>query len=347
MASALVQELEAFVLHDVRVTDRKLGNGSYGSVVVVEIPGAVCAAKTIHEHLVQGHRYARDRFVGECKLMSTLRHPHIVQFLGLCLVPGSSFPGLVMERLLCSLDDLLEANPYPEQEIPLGMKRSILHDVAKGLSFLHCRSEPIVHRDMSARNVLLNSAMEAKIADFGVARIVDVRHTMTSGPGAISYMPPEAMESGKYDTPIDIFSFGHLALFTLIQKFPGDLKAPNYDVDGILKPRTEVERREEYFKLLYSQLARDHPLVCITEKCLANSPKRRPKIEEVSETLVAAKSVVSDQFEKSTKLELIRMIEEKDIKVRHLAIFSVSVSHFSFLPSNNKIHIFFICRDQR
>ena len=317
MASQLLDELDAYVLRDVSLKAKRLGTGSYGSVVEAEIPGAICAVKIIHEHLAVGHDYARGRFVEECKLMSSLRHPHIVQFLGLCAVPGSPFPGLVMERLRCSLDDLLEKSPSSEQ-IPLSVKRCILHDVARGLTFLHTRPDPIVHRDLSARNVLLNSAMEAKISDFGVARIVDIRSTMTAGPGAISYMPPEAMESGKYDTPIDIFSFGHLALFMLIQKFPVNLKAHNYyddDDEGTLKARTEVERRDEYFALLYSRLAKSHPLVSMTEQCLCNSPRKRPKIEVVSQMLDAAKTLISDHFDNATKLELIQMIQEAEAKV--------------------------------
>ena len=90
--------------------------------------------------------------------MSTVRHPHIVQFLGVCFPPGSRLPALIMEKLFIDLHNLLENNP----NIPLSMKQDILLDVAKGLTYLHTRSPAIIHRDLSARNVLLNSAMVAK-----------------------------------------------------------------------------------------------------------------------------------------------------------------------------------------
>ena len=101
--------------------------------------------------------------------MSTLRHPHIVQFLGVCFLPGSR---MVMEKLATSLhDNILDPEPPPPTK-PVSLKCSVLHDVARGLSFLHSHSPPIIHRDLLARNVLLNEGMVAKIADLGMARIV-------------------------------------------------------------------------------------------------------------------------------------------------------------------------------
>ena len=229
-----IPELQQFVVPDVRSTGRELGRGAYGTVEEVEIPGATCAAKIFHEVLLRmGNedevRTITEKFVRECCLMSSLRHPHVVQFLGVCFLPGSRLPALVMEKLVVSLHELLETNP----NIPLATKRSVLHDVARGLKYLHSHAPPIIHRDLTAKNVLLNSAMVAKVADLGVARIVDICQgqltaSLTQAPGTIVYMPPEALEpDGNYDTKLDIFSFGNLALFTLTQVFPV-LKAPTY-----------------------------------------------------------------------------------------------------------------------
>ena len=148
-----------------------------------------------------------------------MRHPHIVQFLGLCFLEGSPLPVLVMERLDSSLDDLLEGAPG----LPLTLKRSLLADVARGLLYLHTRNPPVVHRDLSARNVLLTSSLVAKISDLGNSRIVNLQpgqlaRTLTHLPGTMVYMPPEAFEEGsQYGPQLDIFSFGHLTLFTLTQ----------------------------------------------------------------------------------------------------------------------------------
>ena len=151
--------------------------------------------------------------------MSSLRHPNITQFLGLCFLPGTPLPLLVMERLESSLDDLLESIT----NLPLSLKRSILEDVARGLLYLHDKNPPIIHRDLTSKNVLLTSALVAKITDMGNSRIVNMKpgqmaKTMTKFPGTLVYMPPEAQdESHQYGASMDIFSFGHLALYTITQ----------------------------------------------------------------------------------------------------------------------------------
>ena len=251
-------KLRAFQLQNVRLTGTRIGSGAYGSVEEGAIPGAVCAVKKIHDifqdrsEIPQAEmERAAGQFVEECRLMSTLRHPHIVLFLGICVLPGSRLPALVMERLLTSLHDLLETRP----NIPLGLKHSFLYDVAQGLCYLHSRSPPLIHRDLSARNVLLNSAMTAKIADLGVARIVPSLRvaTMTKAPGASIYMPPEALEDeSRYDMTIDIFSLGVVAIFTLTQRFPHKVLAQVYrDEHRRQVIRDELERRAEYMQKIY------------------------------------------------------------------------------------------------
>ena len=215
--------LQRFLIPNVRPTGRQLGVGSYGSVEELEVSGVVCAGKKIHETLIEQGNFGAEniasKYVEECQLMSDMGHPHLVQFLGVCFLPDSTLPVLVMERLLTSLDDVLEHNP----NIPLSLKRSILADVSKGLVYLHSRSPPVIHRDLSAKNVLLNSAMVAKISDLGNSRIVTFQpgqraRTMSGIPGTMVYMPPEAMETtSKYGPTLDSFSFGHLSLFTITQ----------------------------------------------------------------------------------------------------------------------------------
>ena len=339
-------ELRAFVLPNVRLTGSRIGAGAYGSVEEVEIPGAVCAAKKIHDIFqdrseipAEDLRTASAQFVKECQLMSTLRHPHIVQFLGVCFLPGSRLPALVMELLLTSLHDLLgnsEPPPdVPKPFFPLGLKQSILHDVALGLYYLHDRTPPIIHRDLSARNVLLNSAMVAKIADLGVARIVPrmrAAATMTKAPGAAIYMPPEALEaksedeedSSKYDSSIDIFSFGVVAIFTLSQTFPCNLLAPTYKLNHRLVARNEIERRDQYMQKIYSQLRKNHPLIQVVEMCLHNFSEERPGIREVLRLLDQARAEVRDEESDMNKLELIRALQSQSRnqvgKSRHILV---------------------------
>ena len=125
--------------------------------------GLICAGKKIHDVLIDaanaGVENVAGKYVQECQLMSDLRHPNITLFLGVCFLPDCQLPVLLMERLDGSLDDLLETVP----NIPLALKRSILEDVSRGLLYLHKHTPQIIHRDLAAKNVLLNSYLMAKI----------------------------------------------------------------------------------------------------------------------------------------------------------------------------------------
>ena len=319
-------DLRPFVLPNVRLTGVKIGAGAYGSVEEVAIPGAICAAKRIHEIFVDRSeipaaeiRRSIGQFVRECRLMSNLRHPHVVQFIGVCFFPGSELPVLVMERLLTCVHDLLDPPPLPNTPnppktfLPLSLKCSILQNVAEGLAYLHDQSPPIIHRDLSAKNVLLDAQMVAKIADLGMARMLppDMRAaaTMTKAPGAGVYMPPEATVStsstgqkSKYDASIDVFSLGVLTIFIISETFPCDPVEPNYtdENSGMLVARTELQRRSEYMRDVNAQLRQcgqlrgDHPLIRLIQQCLHNNPARRPGIHEVLRLLEEARAGTRD-----------------------------------------------------
>ena len=177
----------------------------------------------MHEILLdpdnEGYDDTIQRYRCECQLMASLRHPNITQFLGLCFLEGSQLPLLVMERLEMNVDDLLKCVP----NIPLPVKISILTDTCSGLVYLHGMKSPIVHRDLTARNVLLNSSLSAKIADLGNSRIINMKRgrlaqTLSKVPGTTVYMPPEALsDSHRYGPSLDVFSFGHLSLYTFTQ----------------------------------------------------------------------------------------------------------------------------------
>ncbi len=190
----------------------------------------ICAAKKLHDILIEqvneGVPELAHSYLQECQLMSSLRHPNITQFWGLYFSPNSRFPLLVMERLQTSLGSHLNDQ---RSSLSLVQKVSILQDVANGLAYLHGRRPPVIHRDLTANNVLLNFGppLIAKISDMGNSRIFDIipRHgysvlagTFTRVPGALVYMPPEAQgEVHRYGPSLDIFSFGHLALYTIIE----------------------------------------------------------------------------------------------------------------------------------
>ena len=320
-------QLRSFIIPNVRPTGRQLGGGSYGTVEELEIDGLVCAGKKLYDVLIdpenQGAQRMVDKYYNECRLLSDLRHPHIVQFLGICFLPDSRLPVLVMERLQGSLDELLENTA----DIPLSTKVSILQDVARGLVYLHHHSPSVIHRDLSARNVLLNSAMTAKIADLGNSRIADIppgqlAQTMTRGiPGTLVYMPPEALGSTqRYGPPLDMFSFGHLTLFTAIQTFPEDLLTPTYHDPHTnqLKARSELERQGQYIDILHQKFSPRHPLVVLIKGCLEYEPVKRPTARQALERLGEMRATVRDPYSDLNRLQLETSLTEKETEVQHL-----------------------------
>ena len=349
-------ELRPFVLSNVTLTGTRIGAGAYGSVDEVAI--SVCgAAKKIHDILQDRSeipqdeiRMASTQFVKECQLMSTLRHPNIVQFLGVCFFEESRLPALVMERLLTSLHDLLapETQPPPGTPPPLsffklGLKCSVLHNVASGLDYLHHQTPPIIHRDLSARNILLNSRLVGKLADLGVARIVPRMRdaaTMTKAPGASVYMPPEAIapaesndEKSKYDASIDVFALGVVMIFTMGETFPCDPLAPTYtNLDtGLLVARTELERRSKYMQNVNTQLhacgqlRQDHPLIRLIQQCLHNVPSKRPNISEVLGLLEEARADIKDEESERNRVELVQALQKQPrIQVRGYTPYSTA-----------------------
>ena len=249
--------------------------------------------------------------------MSQLRHPHIVQFLGVAYLPGSPIPVLLMEKLQTSLDNLLETSP----NIPLDVKVHLLTGTAQGVIYLHSRTPPIAHRDLTARNILIDSGMTAKIADLGVARMVNIQPgqlaaTMTAGPGNNLYMPPETVQeegATRYNTAIDIFSFGVVSLFTLTQTFPKDLKPHNYrdPITRRLVGRTEIERREVYVQQMKTSLGETHPLVKLTLDCLEHFAEDQPSAVEVLRRLEEVGRNMTQKCT-GTKLELIQQVSQKE-----------------------------------
>ena len=298
-----------FQLSGIKASGRELGRGSYATVLELDFMGLKCAGKKIHKELMlQGgtSSYAVIRFQEECRLLSQVRHPNIVQFLGVCFFEQEMAPILVMEFLPTNLTSCVEEYGILPEEISF----TILHDIAVGLCYLHSQAPPIVHRDLSSNNVLLTPNMNAKISDLGVARILSltplqVSH-MTQTPGTPAYMPPEVMVANpKYDTSIDVFSFGVLIIHVLSGQWPEPQIGPNRidpETDRLV-PVSEAERREAFL----DSIGRDHPLIDLIVKCLDNNARHRPSFTHAVKSLSEMLSQVPASF--SNRVEMLKRIE--------------------------------------
>ena len=268
-------------IKDVTFLGEKIGEGSFGFVEVVAVKGKIYAGKQYR----QDHNFTLQTFMREFQIMKNLKHDHIVKYYNFYINREDNSPMIIMECLEINLHKFLLSDSH--QNLPLARKLDLLYGIVQGLEYLHSRPEPIIHRDLTASNVLLDSRAVPKISDFGNSCAVHIdwlhSQTLTQVTGTLNYLAPEA-QSDKYGIEIDIFSFGHLSLFVYIQKSPNQLLAPNYpkgDDDDSVCGRNEVERREEYFILLDKIPEKNPLLVALIKKCLSNAPKRRPKAEEL------------------------------------------------------------------
>ena len=317
MAEGLIHtapELESLLLSGVHFSGTTIGKGAYSSVEAVTVP-VEAVAKTIS----QGQP---NRLLKECQLMSTLCNPHIVQFIGVFSDSGS--PALVMEQMLTSLHTLLQSVPSESLTafFTMELKCSVLHDVASGLAYLHEQEKPIIHRNLTAKNLLLNSKMIAKITDLGVARNVEADGSKaTVAPESVHYMPPEALErpTFKYQPSIDIFSLGIVTIFTLGEEFPCFPRSATYtdETSGLLKARSELERRSDYMHGVASKLEAcgvdDNILIDLITKCLQNIPTKRPGIRDVLCQLEKARAGAKDVNRERNKLELVKVVKGQPI----------------------------------
>ena len=264
-----------------------LGSGRYGTVIELTSAGETVAGKVFKTTPAAQLQAVASKICGEIITMLQLRHPNIVQCKGVSLLVNYPLPVLLMERLMTSLHAYLLHQD--NSNIPVERKVSFLLDTARGLDYLHDHKPAIIHRDLTARNVLLDFQLTAKIADFGNSRIMDLDpnatpQTLTAIAGTLDYMPPETMGGGvMYDPSLDVFSFGHLSLFTLIQTPVRPLLPPNYtdSTTGKLTARTEVKRRKEFVESAEQLLSKSHSLLNLIKQCLHNQPALRPRTREL------------------------------------------------------------------
>ena len=282
--ASMITKFDSFKLAKIKFTDQVLGHGSYATVYEVKYKGKICAAKKIHKMLLmQGNNsYAVRRFEEECSLLSQIDHPNIVKFIGLYFEKNASVPILIMEFLPTNLSSFIDK----EGILPKEVSYSILHDIANGFHYLHTQTPPIIHRDLSSNNVLLTSTMTAKISDLGVAKILDLSplqvSRMTQTPGTPAYMPPEVMESKpKYDTSVDVFSYGILMIHVLSGQWPEPQVGQVRAVDDKLVPVSEAERRQVFL----DRIGDDHPLMDLIRSCISNIPRLRPRVGEITDQL--------------------------------------------------------------
>ncbi|KAK2987342.1 hypothetical protein RJ640_023643 [Escallonia rubra] len=283
-----------------------IGDGSFGLVYKATLfNGLTVAVKRLGPDAFQGFR----EFRAELETLGKIRHPNIVRLLGYC---ESGFKRALVHEFMAKgrLDQWLHgtfsleddgARSPPRTRLSWVTRLNIIKGVASGLFYMHNLDTPIIHRDIKASNVLLDLNFNARIADFGIARMIENSgtHASTEAGGTMGYMPPEYIQGATMATVKgDVYSFGILMLEVATGR------RPNWPVimeDGIetslINWTAEMVAQNKIMQVIDANISREGlkeeevaKVIRIATMCTTTSPRQRPEMKEVVELLAGISS---------------------------------------------------------
>ncbi|MBA0648931.1 hypothetical protein Goklo_016559 [Gossypium klotzschianum] len=267
-----------------------LGKGGFGRVYKGTLrSGEVVAIKKMKLPPLKEAEGERE-FRVEVDILSRLDHPNLVSLIGYCADGKHRF--LVYEYMQKgNLQDHL--NGISEKKIDWPSRLKVAIGAARGLAYLHSSSDgriPIVHRDFKSTNVLLNTNFEAKISDFGLAKLMpegqetDVTARVL---GTFGYFDPEYTSTGKLTLKSDVYAFGVVLLELLTGRRAVDLNQGPNDRNLVLQVRHILNDRKKLRKVIDPEMARSsYTIECIAmfanlaSRCVRVESRHRPSMSE-------------------------------------------------------------------
>ncbi|XVF25224.1 hypothetical protein REPUB_Repub13aG0194700 [Reevesia pubescens] len=293
--------LHIFTLKELEVITHKfsksnfLGEGGFGPVYKGFIddnlrPGLKAQSVAVKVLDLDGNQGDRE-WLAEVIFLGQLKHPHLVNLIGYCYEEEHRL--LVYEYMpRGNLENQLFKRYGPP--LPWLKRLKIAVGTAKGLAFLHEEEKPVIYRDFKTSNILLDSAYNAKVSDFGLATDGpegEKTHVTTCVMGTEGYAAPEYITTGHLTTMSDVFSFGVVLLELLTGRRSVDKTRPgreknlvewarpllkdSYKLDGIMDPRLEEQYSTEGAR----------KAAALAYQCLSNNPKCRPTMSNVVKAL--------------------------------------------------------------
>lgn len=291
-------------LHDLREitngfsVDSRIGPGGYGDVYKGVYNGREVAVKLLHVDTVQG--IDDQQYLNEVGNLLRVKHPNIVQLLGYSyettseLVEHNGKQRLSQHiyRVLCfeylqgeSLDKRLPEESFAPD---WSTRYMIIKGICEGLDFLHRCEPPIFHLDLKPANILLDSSMLPKVADFGLSRVISQSYTHVTKQirGTQTYMPPEFINGGNISHKNDVFSLG----VVMIEIMTGSLDYSNIEMDNVVEFKQKVHtdwnnRIKATSEHLSEELHQMQTCIDTAMRCVEPDRNNRPTIAEVLDIL--------------------------------------------------------------
>ncbi|KAG5546786.1 hypothetical protein RHGRI_018831 [Rhododendron griersonianum] len=269
--------------------DSLIGSGGFGVVYRAQLgDGCVVAIKKLIHATDQGDR----EFMAEMETIGKIKHRNLVPLLGYCKIGEERL--LVYEYMKWgSLESVLhEKVKNGESKLDWAARKKIAIGSARGLAFLHHSCIPhIIHRDMKSSNVLLDEDFEARVSDFGMARLVnalDTHLSVSTLAGTPGYVPPEYYQSFRCTTKGDVYSYGVILLELLSGKKPID-PLEFGDDNNLVGWAKQLHKEKRSHEILDPELnshessraAELYQCLRIAFECLDDRPFRRPTMIQV------------------------------------------------------------------
>ncbi|XP_043705101.1 probable leucine-rich repeat receptor-like protein kinase At1g35710 [Telopea speciosissima] len=261
-----------------------IGTGGCGSVYMAKLPtGKVVAVKKFHRLEIEEKTYEKS-FINEIHILTTIRHRNIVKLYGFCSHRRGTF--LVYEYMDKGSLAYVLGIEAEAMELDWRKRLNIIKGVAQALSYLHHDiMPPIIHRDISSNNVLLDVDLEPHVSDFGTAKFLNPDSSnRTICVGTYGYIAPELAYTMVVTEKCDVFSFGVLALETVMGRHPGELisslslpNARDIILKDVLDPRLPPPSESVAQDLTLSMV--------LVFACLSSNPKSRPTMQYISQEL--------------------------------------------------------------
>ncbi|XP_056158407.1 G-type lectin S-receptor-like serine/threonine-protein kinase SD2-5 [Syzygium oleosum] len=218
----------------------KLGEGGFGSVFLGTLPSGI----RIAVKRLEGFGQLKKSFLAEAGTIGTIHHVNLVRLLGFCAEKSRR---LLVYEYMCngSLDKWIFHDDQ-EFDICWQVRRKIILDIAKGLAYLHeeCHQK-IIHLDIKPQNILLDEHFNAKLADFGLSKLIDKdqSHVMTTMRGTPGYLAPEWLSS-IITEKVDVYSFGIVILEVLCGRKNVDRSLPSDEVHMLTLFKCKAEQEQ-------------------------------------------------------------------------------------------------------
>lgn len=266
----------------------KLGEGGFGKVYKGVLANKEVAVKRVSKDSRQG----KQEFIAEVTTIGSLRHKNLVKLIGWCydkhelLIVYEYMPNGSLDKFVFGYGNLDKEDPALSWE----KRRLIIYGVAQALDYLHTGCDrTVLHRDIKASNIMLDSDFNAKVGDFGLARTIQqsekTHHSTKEIAGTPGYMAPETFLINRATVETDIYAFGVLVLEVICGRKPANQNEHNDYNNGIVYSLWELYRKDRIldavdFKLT-GQFEEDEMtcMLLLGLSCCHPNPHRRPSMK--------------------------------------------------------------------